>query len=612
MIQIENPSTPQEKDKAIAEAIKDIEKEHGKGSVISMKDRVGLTIPAIPTGIYDLDYSVLGVGGLPKGRIVEIFGPECVDANTYVQYSVWLNGKRINHKGGTIKNLYDRFHNVPQRIGRPRAEGDLHFFAPSINEDGRIISNEIQNVIKSGAKQCYEVVTRSGHRIVATSEHKFFTGSDYVELKNLGPGDALFIHNNTPYRGSTITERQDRKEVYVKHHPIAAPKLIEGKYLYYRLRYARAVVEAVINHLSVDEYIQRLNEGRLEGLVFLPRETHVHHDDEDHTNDAVYNLSLVSASAHGFLHAVERHNNLRFVAVEDTIESVTPVGLRETYDLTMGDPYNNYVADGFVVHNSSGKTTTALTTVASAQHAGERAAFIDVEHALDPNWATLLGCNVDDLLVSQPDYGEQALDICIRLVESAAFGVIVVDSVAALVPKAELDGEMGDSHMGLQARLMSQAMRKLTGTVSRTNTLLIFINQIREKIGVMFGSPETTTGGRALKFYSSVRLDVRRIGQVKEGDQIVGNKTKIKCVKNKVAAPFRECEVDLIYGQGFSAIGSLLDAAVEAKVVEKSGAWYSYAGERLGQGRSAAIAAVEDRGLFDKILKEVRAIAENA
>lgn len=333
MIQVELPSTPAEKDKAIADAIKEIEKEHGKGSVISMKDRIGVSIPHIPTGIYDVDYRVLGIGGIPKGRIVEIYGPE-----------------------------------------------------------------------------------------------------------------------------------------------------------------------------------------------------------------------------------------------------------------------------------SSGKTTIALTVIASAQRLGGRAAFIDAEHALDPNWATLLGCDVDELLVSQPDYGEQALDIAITLVQSAAFDVIVVDSVAALTPKAELDGEMGDSHMGLQARMMSQAMRKLTAAVSRSGTILIFINQIREKIGVMFGSPETTTGGRALKFYSSVRLDVRRIGQVKEGDQIIGNKTKIKCAKNKVAAPFREAEIDLIYNQGFSATGSLLDAAVEAKVVEKSGSWFSYKGERLGQGRSAAIKFIEDKYLAEEILKEVRAL----
>ncbi len=234
---------------------------------------------------------------------------------------------------------------------------------------------------------------------------------------------------------------------------------------------------------------------------------------------------------------------------------------------------------------SSGKTTITLQIIAEAQKAGGMAAFVDAEHALDPQYAKKLGVDVDNLLVSQPDYGEQALEITEALVRSGAIDVLVVDSVAALVPKAELDGEMGDSHMGLQARLMSQALRKLTGTVSKSRTSLIFINQIREKIGVMFGNPETTTGGRALKFYSSVRIDIRRIAAVKEGDVVVGSRTKIKVVKNKVAAPFREAEFDILYGEGISREGDVLDLAVAQNIVEKSGAWYSYAGERIGQGR---------------------------
>ena len=237
---------------------------------------------------------------------------------------------------------------------------------------------------------------------------------------------------------------------------------------------------------------------------------------------------------------------------------------------------------------SSGKTTIALQIVAEAQKRGGMAAFIDVEHALDPIYARKLGVDVDNLLVSQPDYGEQALEITAALVASGSIDVLVVDSVAALVPKAELEGEMGDSHMGLQARLMSQALRKLTGIVSKSRTCLIFINQIREKIGVMFGSPETTTGGRALKFYSSIRLDIRRIAAIKDGDAIVGNRTKVKVVKNKLAAPFREAEFDIVYGEGVSKEGDLLDLGVANNIIEKSGSWLSYKGERIGQGRENA------------------------
>src|SRR5207248_1503620 len=237
---------------------------------------------------------------------------------------------------------------------------------------------------------------------------------------------------------------------------------------------------------------------------------------------------------------------------------------------------------------SSGKTTVALQVVAEAQKAGGMAAFIDVEHALDPIYAKQLGVDVDNLLVSQPDFAEQALEITAALITSGSIDVLVVDSVAALVPKAELDGEMGDSHMGVQARLMSQAMRKLTGIVSKSNTCLIFINQIREKIGVMFGNPETTTGGRALKFYSSIRLDIRRIAAIKEGDVVTGNRTKVKVVKNKVASPFREAEFDIIYGEGISKEGDLIDLGVAQNLVEKSGSWYSFRGERIGQGRENA------------------------
>jgi recombination protein RecA len=256
---------------------------------------------------------------------------------------------------------------------------------------------------------------------------------------------------------------------------------------------------------------------------------------------------------------------------------------------------------------SSGKTTITLQVIAEAQKMGGMAAFVDAEHALDPGYAKKLGVDVDNLLVSQPDYGEQALEITEALVRSNAIDVLVVDSVAALVPKAELDGEMGDSHMGLQARLMSQALRKLTGTVAKSRTCLIFINQIREKIGVMFGNPETTTGGRALKFYSSVRIDIRRIAAIKEGDVVTGSRTKVKIVKNKVAAPFREAEFDILYGEGISREGDLLDLAAAQNIVEKSGSWYSYKGERIGQGRENARAFLkENKDTLTKLEAEVR------
>ena len=256
---------------------------------------------------------------------------------------------------------------------------------------------------------------------------------------------------------------------------------------------------------------------------------------------------------------------------------------------------------------ASGKTTLALQVIAQAQKAGGYAAFIDAEHAFDAKYARALGINTDELLVSQPDSGEQALEITETLIRSGALDVIVIDSVAALVPRAELEGEMGDSHMGLQARLMSQALRKITGVVSKTRTACIFINQVREKIGVMFGNPETTTGGRALKFYSSVRIDIRRIGAIKKGDEVLGNRTKVKIAKNKVAPPFKVVEFNILYGKGISRVSEILDLAVEYDIIEKRGSWYRYDGEPIGQGTDAAIQFLEeDEELCSQIEKTVR------
>jgi len=261
---------------------------------------------------------------------------------------------------------------------------------------------------------------------------------------------------------------------------------------------------------------------------------------------------------------------------------------------------------------SSGKTTVALHAIAEVQKQGGRAAFIDAEHALDPVYAKKLGVDINELLLSQPDTGEQALEICEALVRSEAVNIVVIDSVAALVPQAEIEGEMGDSHVGLQARLMSQALRKLSGTINKTKTTAIFINQLREKVGVMFGNPETTPGGRALKFYSSVRLDVRRGEQIKEGDKVIGNKTVIKVVKNKVAPPFRSAIVDIVYGEGISKEGEIVDLATNAGILDKSGAWYSYNGEKIGQGKENVKTLLkENKKLSDELESKVREYYKN-
>jgi recombination protein RecA len=297
------------------------------------------------------------------------------------------------------------------------------------------------------------------------------------------------------------------------------------------------------------------------------------------------------------------------------IEAISTGAISIDYALGIGGMPRGRVIEIFGPE-SSGKTTLALQVIAEAQKTGGMAAFVDAEHALDAQYAQRLGVDLENLLVSQPDHGEQALEIVEVLIRSGGVDVVVVDSVAALVPKAEIEGEMGEAQMGLQARLMSQALRKLTGVVSKSKTTLIFINQLREKIGVMFGNPETTTGGRALKFYASVRVDIRRIATIKDGDQVIGGRTRVKVVKNKVAPPFREAEFDIMYGEGISREGDLLDLAVEKRIVEKSGAWFAYGGERLGQGRENVKQFLKDnpsvfRAIEDRVRRELGLVRES-
>jgi recombination protein RecA len=296
------------------------------------------------------------------------------------------------------------------------------------------------------------------------------------------------------------------------------------------------------------------------------------------------------------------------------VEAISTGSISIDYALGIGGVPRGRVIEIFGPE-SSGKTTLALQVIAEAQRLGGQAAFVDAEHALDAEYARKLGVQIDDLLISQPDNGEQALEIVEVLIRSGSVDVVVVDSVAALVPRAEIEGEMGEAQMGLQARLMSQALRKLTGAVSKSKTSLIFINQLREKIGVMFGNPETTTGGRALKFYASVRIDIRRIGAIKDGDAVIGGRTRVKVVKNKMAPPFREAEFDIVYGEGVSREGDLIDLAVDKKIIEKSGAWFAYGGERLGQGRENVKSFLKEhrdirQAIDEKIRKELGLVRE--
>lgn len=602
-----------------------LEKQHGKGVIQRLGDAASFhDLPVISTESVGLDVA-LGVGGIPRGRMVELFGPEsCLDKNTFVQYTLRTACGRENHKGGTIQRLYERFNGLPakgNRRGKYLRPADLKgaiFTASCLNEEDRIFHNRIVDVVRTGEKECFELETFCGYSITATADHKFYTGNAWIRLGDLEIGDTVLLHNNTPYKKTISPERRvHRAYWYVKHHPIAGKKKVTAPisredpsivetYYYKRLARSRAIIEAQMNELDPSEYKRRLNAGELEGLKFLRRDQHVHHIDDNCLNDASENLLVIDPVEHGYIHATERHNNLRYTAIEGLVASISPVGVRETYDIKMEAPFNNFVANNFVVHNS-GKTTLALHLIHSVQKNGGFAGIVDAEHALDPIYAEQVGVNVEDLMLSQPDSAEQALEVVEKLVSSSAFDLVVVDSVAALVPMAEIEGDMGASHMGLQARLMSQACRKLAPLCSSTNTTLLWINQIRHKIGVFFGNPEVTPGGNALKFYASVRLDIRRKGQVKEGGEVTANEARVKVVKNKVSPPFKQAEFPIMFGVGIARHFEVLDRGVELDFVQKAGAHYSMNGDRIGHGRvNAANWFLENPKELDKLTEKIK------
>lgn len=596
-----------------------INKMFGSGSIQEFGSHEQSEIASISSGILSLDL-LTGCGGIPMGRIVEAYGSECLDENTFIPYHVNVEGRRSNHKGGTIQRLHERFHGLkPEGDGRGKFKRNrlkglpMMYTVACVNELNRIVHNEIEDVVFSGEKDCFQVSTENGYSISTSVKHQFLTKDGYKELQYLSVGDVIFVHNNTPFTGRK--EKVNRPDVLVKHHPTAREKTVTPvnertknvrSYTYKRIQRSRLVKEAAINNLSFKQYVERLNAGNLERLKFLSTDVHVHHLNENGLDDRPENLVILDPSEHNRFHALKEHNNLRFVAVEDKIGSIIYIGKRKTYDIKMKGPYHNFIADNFVVHNSGGKTTLALTIAAQVQKAGKIAAFIDAEHSLSPQYAADLGVDINKLLISQPDYGEQGLQIAEELIKSGDVGIVIIDSIASLIPKNELDGDITDNHMGLAGRMMSAAMRRLTGVTHKSQTILFCLNQLREKIGVMFGSPETQPGGRALKFYSSIRMDIRRTATLKDGDVNYGARTKIKLVKNKMGSPFQETEVDLIFGKGFSRAGDIFDLAKQRSLIEGSGAWVTIYGERL-QGRANAITYLEEnKEVADKLEAEIR------
>ena len=559
----------------------------------------------ISSGILAIDIGS-GIGGFCTNRIIEVFGWEsCLSKDSFIKFSTYdLDGKKIDEKGGTIKNFYEKFNRkgkFAKDSPKWNKSKNAFFTVPSVNSDGCIFSNIVENVFFNGYKKIYLITTTRGHAIKATSMHRFMDkNGGFVRVKDMNEGDVILVHENITYN-KEAPPRINRKEICVKHHPVWKEKIVDGKYPYKRAYYSRCVYEAFMNGISVTEYISRLNNGYLVGLVYLDENTHIHHIDENPLNDSIENLMPISPQKHGKLHSFDRMKNLSFVVSEDTIESIECVGIDEVYDICVESPHKNYVANKFVVHNS-GKSTLALQACAQFNKKDKAAVYIDVEHAVDIDYAKKLGINPKLFSLSQPNSGEEAIEIAVEASQCEDVGIYVLDSVAALMTKQELEGDLDDANIGATARMMGRAMRKLSPSGSVHNTMGLFLNQNREKPGVMFGSPIVQPGGKALRFAASMRIELTRTSTNKEGKESISNETRAKFVKNKLSIPFKEVTFNIVFGKGADNIETILDKAVEQNILEKKGTMYSYGDTILGRGKKEASKFLKaDKALTDEI-----------
>ncbi len=549
-------------------AMEKLNKSYGKGTILAMDSKTSGDYDVISTGSIGFDYITLGVGGVVKGKMYEFMGWEgCLAEDTFIKFiNVRPDGVVQDCKGGTIKNLYERFHN------RTEKTKDTEFNVASINEEDRVFRNPIADVVQSGVNECFELVTSTGFRIKATKDHKFYVGDKYVALKDLKEEDIVFIHDNRPYKSNTFRNRSKYKETTIKWYYRGKRKEVGG-FLYYRERVHRLIFEANMNNISYNEYIKLLNNVSSclpANFWTIPEGYEVHHKDENTTNNDIDNLELLDSSAHARLHAIDKHNNLRFVVSVDEIVSIKSVGEMMTYDIKCFFPYNNFIANGIVVHNS-GKSTICGHLVANCQAAGGVAVYIDGEHAVDKKYFQALGVDTTKMLIAQPASGEEGFQIAEDMIKSGQVDLIVIDSDSSLIPKAAIvDGDVGDSTIGKKARLNSNAYPRLKNSLVSNKTCVVVISQYREKIGMMFGNPTTTQGGHALKFYSDVRVEISK-SLAKADDQAYGNITKIKATKNKMSPPYRASQFEIVYGKGIDKIKELLELAEEFEIIKKYG-----------------------------------------
>ena len=602
-----------EKDKALEDALASIHKKYGKESAVILNKDLNFEVDSVSTGCFSLD-EALGCGGLPRGRIIELFGEEsCLSGDTFISYTLRNSkGKNQNSKGGTIERLYNRFHGMEIKgKGNYKRKQTLNsdYLVSSINENNGILKNRIIDVVYCGVKECYKVVTTSGNELTCTKDHKFYVGNgEYLPLSDLSVGSVVYIHNNTTVKGRAPVIRY--KEVFVKYHQGKKKKIVNG-FTYYRVKKANATYEASKLGLSLEEYVDLLNteeKNIIDTFWTVPKGYHIHHKNFDPHDDSLENLVLLKGEEHNRIHALNNGDKLNFVVVEDVIKRIEKVGKIKTYDIKCQAPYNNYVANGIVVHNS-GKSTLATFLMSQIQKSNGKVALVDAEFAFDAGYARAIGLDTDKLVLSQPSTLEEGMDVVDKLVKSNVVDLIVVDSVASMVPKVELEGEeMLKDSIALQARLMAKALRILTGSIAKSKTIVIFINQTRDKVGVFFGSKSTTPGGKALKFYSSIRIDVKK-GEKKEGKnkEVIGYTLKATMVKNKVGYPWRVANFDLYFGDGIDLHADTLDFGEKIDVIKRAGASYSFGEEKLGMGKDQAKKALKDNPeLYKKIQDEIR------
>jgi|694.fasta_scaffold00112_67 recombination protein RecA len=549
------------------EALDKLNKTYGVGTVLTLDNNNTESYDVISTGSIGFDNVTLGVGGFVKGKLYELMGWEgCLAEDTYIKFiNVRPDGIVQDCKGGTIKNLYERFHN------RSEETKNTIFNVTSINEHDRVFRNQIADVVKSGVKECFEVITKKGFKIKATKDHKFYSGESYIPLEKLKVGDIVFVHNNTSWKCSKKRTRSKYEETTMKWYYKGNPRKING-FDYFREKIHRLVFEANMNNMTYDKYKEMLNSGITSlpnNFWTIPEEFDIHHIDENTKNNDISNLQLIQNSEHAKLHALNNHNNLRFVVVEDEIVSIKSVGNMETYDIKCYFPYNNFIAEGIVVHNS-GKSTICGHVVAECQKAGGVALYIDGEHAVDKKYFQAIGVDTTKMLIAQPSCGEEGFNIAMEMINSGTIDLVIIDSDSSLIPKKVLDGDVGDSSIGKKALLNSNAYPKLKTALSEHNVCVIVVSQYREKIGVMFGNPTTTQGGHALKFYSDCRIEVSK-SLAKDGDVNYGNITKIKAIKNKMSPPYRLSQFEIVYGVGIDKLKEIMELASDFEIIKKWG-----------------------------------------